>query len=278
MWDRKCVFNECNGCDECRNFRFPSAPPSIPLRLTADTTDLEPFFATFGVAAPPLLDVAFTRQDVLLGDTSRYARMASDKLGGDMHIFWKAPSITWDAKHVPRGLVMMMDLDAGGRASADGAVPGSLGPYVQALWSGCTGGSVTNCHPLLRYEPPDVRQGTDRIVFVLFHQPAAVWVRGVSMRPFVLNMSDFLLANYPPDDRAVVAYNFFYLSGSEGESELNPRRFPPWETPPPPPPKPPPYRTPDSPHPPPSPKPPVYTWWNGTETKPPWEREHRQID
>ena len=273
VWDRKCLFAECGGCPECSDFRWPSAPPSVPRRLTADTTDLEPFFASVGVEPLPLLDVTYNGDKLLLGALTRYSRAddGGDLPGGDLNMLRQAPSITWDASRTERALVLMMDLDAGGRASADGSHAGSEGPYVQGLWSGCTGGSLAHCRTLVRYEPPDVRQGTNRIAFLMLRQPAATWVRGVSMRPFVLNMTYFLEANYPAGERAAQAYNFFYMSGSEEEADLDPRRYPPWEAPPPPSPALPPYTTPTSPSPPPAPKPPAMTWWGGTETKRPWE-------
>lgn len=251
----------------------------MPVRLTADTSDLEPFFATAGVPPLPLLDVEYSREEgLVLGAPTRYARIGDDTKGrGDMYLLERAPRISWDASSTERGLVLMMDLDAGGRASADGSRPGPDGPWVHALWSDCTGGSLAHCRNLLRYSPPDVRQGTNRICFLLLRQPAATWVRGVSMRPFALNLTDFLRANYPEAaSRAhpALAYSFYYLSGSEEESELDPRRYPPWDVPPPPSPALPPWREPTRPSPPPSPKPPALTWWGGSETRRPWE--HRR--
>ena len=272
VWNRKCLFSECGACPECRAFRFPSAPPSTPRRLSADTTDLEPFFATHGVAPLPLLDVSYSREEVLYGSPTRYCFIAGDSKGGDMHIVQHAPTIRWDVSVADRALVFMMDLDAGGRASADGAQPGPLGPYVLAIWTDCTGGSLAHCRQLLPYRPPNVRQGTNRIAFLQLRQ-VSNWVRGVAARPFKLNLTDFLSVNYPqtPPSSVVLAYNFFYLSGSEEESDLDPQRQPPWDEPPPSPPPPPPWRTPDSPSPPPPPEPPTQTWWGGNEIKRPWE-------
>jgi hypothetical protein len=146
VWSHKCIFKECGGCVECRSFRGPSAPPSIPLHLTADTSDLEPFFASFGVARLPLLAVEYTQEEKVLGALTRYTR-ESDKFGGgeDMLQLRHAPKITWNGRLVERGMVIMMDIDAGGRASVDGAQPGALGPYVQAVWTECTGGTVEQC-------------------------------------------------------------------------------------------------------------------------------------
>ena len=195
-----------------------------------------------------------------------------------MYILQKPPTIHWDAATAPRALVLMMDIDAGGRSSLNGSQPGSEGPWVHALWSECTGGSLAHCRSLIKYSPPDVRQGTNRIVFLALRQPSATWVQKVAMRPFRLSLGEFLRANYP--DSATrgnpgVAYSFLYLSGSEEESELEPRRYPPWNAPPPPAPARPPWREPTRPSPPPSPKPPAYTWWGGTESKRPWEHRRR---
>lgn len=271
VWSHKCIFKECGGCVECRSFRGPSAPPSIPLHLTADTSDLEPFFASFGVARLPLLAVEYTQEEKVLGALTRYTR-ESDKFGGgeDMLQLRHAPKITWNGRLVERGMVIMMDIDAGGRASVDGAQPGALGPYVQAVWTECTGGTVEQCRKphMLPYHAPDVRQGTDRIAFLLLRQPKVTWLRGLSKTPFVLNLTAFLHDNYDDDARrsAAVAWNFFYLSGSEPERDLNPRRWPPWDEPPPLPPPLPPWRAPDGPSPPPqkpAPAPPEKTWWGG---------------
>ena len=228
--------------------------------------------AAHGIAPLPLLDVSYSQSETVFGATTRYGRMDNDRRGGDLYIIEHAPSITWDAAQVERGLVVMMDLDAGGRTSADGATPGMLGPYVLGLWTDCAGGSIRNCRQMVPYRPPDVRQGTNRIAFLLFRQPAATWVRGISMRPFVFDMLNYLSANYPPGSSPAVSYNFFYLSGSMEEVSLDPKRQPPWNDPPPPaPPRPPPS-------PPPGPNPPAQTWWGGTETKRPWEHRLAERD
>jgi len=278
-WNRKCLFSECATCPECGSFRWPSAPPSLPLRLTADTSDIEPFFASFGIAPLPLLSVAYSKSDVLVGSQSRYAR-------NDATVLQTAPKVTWDATMVERAIVLMMDVDAGGRASADGARPGPLGPYVTGLWTDCRGGTSETCRSrLVAYRPPDVRQGTDRIVFLLLRHPDKTWLRGVSTQPFTVNLTSFFHDNYASagssslavDGGPVLAYNFFYLSGSSMEKKLDPQRWPPWDAPPPRPPPPPPWRTPDKPRPPPPPSSPSRIWWGGTNSRHPWEKAEDDV-
>ena len=69
-----------------------------------------------------------------MGAQTQYARDEDRDDGGmDVRVLGQAPMIKWNAATVDRGLVLMMDIDSGGRATADGATPGKFGPFVHGL-------------------------------------------------------------------------------------------------------------------------------------------------
>ena len=282
FWSRKCLFEECGACAECQIYHRPPPPPVIQ---TADLADIVPFFRSFGIGQLPPLDVIYTRgnkKETVMGSQTQYARDEDRDDGGmDLRVLGQAPMIKWNPSKLDKGIVLMMDIDQGGRSAADGATPGQFGPFVHGLWLDCLGGSTDRCRKLVPYSSPDVRKGTNRIVFLLLRPPISTMVRGVSTRPFQLNLATFLRENYSREGpMPAVAVNFFYLSGTVDERKKDPRRWPPWDMPPPPPPTLPPYTVPLMSPPPPMPPPPLppyKTWWGdeGGGHKAPWE--HRKL-
>lgn len=275
-WERKCVFESCAGCPSCGHTEGAAQD-----RASLITSDLEEAFAHYGFTSTlPLLDVRYDNsRNIIEGERSHFVK-------GDDTIR-RAPAITWDANAVPKGIVVFMDLDAGGRSSGDGRLPGPLGPALAGLWAGCAGGSLARCQVrIVPYTAPHPPRGTHRFAFVLLRQEFT-WVRDVfetfvpkhnqeipAIELMKWNFTRFLESNWPNWRRSnsppAVAYNFFYLSGTDREKFLDPTRFPPWELPPAPPP--PTLARAWARPPPPSISPPPLDWWGGNnDGKRPWE-------
>lgn len=156
-------------------------------------SDLEPFYARFGFPPLPELDVTYYRGIQLHGSATRFVK---DR---DMQFLWQAPSITWTPPKGEEAMVVMMDLDAGGRRSADGAEPGPIGPYVHAMWAHCGAGTLSSCKSLIPYVPPGVSEGTNRYVFLLLRQPPGKALRAVDHTAHFgrWDFGRFLAENFP---------------------------------------------------------------------------------
>lgn len=285
-WTRKCSFDSCSGCTACGGDGGAASSGGTASDGPTVTSDLEAAFATFGFPMPlPLLKVEFANgYEQVMGEKTHFIK--------DDDALRKPPAISWDAAKVPKGIVVMMDLDAGGRNGADGAAPGPLGPAIQGLWVGCTGGSIGHCqYNIVPYSAPHAAKGTHRCTFMLLNQQHT-FVRDIFEHytpkhnedppPTAVikwNFPRFLKGNWPDwkqgseANSPLIAYNFFYFSGSISERDLDPKRQPPWIDPPA---MPPPWSPSPPPPPPEPPLPPPQSpkfWWGDQreDTKKPWE-------
>jgi phosphatidylethanolamine-binding protein (PEBP) family uncharacterized protein len=83
------------------------------------------------------------------------------------------PSVTWDQTTVPNGTVVLIDPDAPDR-NADPSKPGTYGPWLHWLVTGCELGAAGNtCTTIRRLEGPAPPKGNHRYIFVLFKQTGA---------------------------------------------------------------------------------------------------------
>ena len=279
-WSHKCeLFAGCHGCVEChQSGATTTTVVGRPRQTHWSTVDLELYFANLGIAARPLLNVSFqpfksAPQRNIVGSTAVLSIQADEAL------LAKPPSrVSWvNLPHIAqRQLLVLMDIDAGGRSSVEGERPGPHGPFLSAMWTDCTGGTFETCRTLIPYQPPAHALGTDRYVFLLLQQPTG-YLRGVGhVTPFgPWDFEAFLRDNWSNwwKIRATaggatmcpaLAYNFMYVSRTRQEAEDDPKRQPPFVNPPPP-------RY--LPWPPPPPGPPKATWWGGFDTKPVWEQD-----
>lgn len=157
-------------------------------------SDLTSYFAQFGFPPLPELSVTYGSGMSLHGAASRFVK---DR---DMRFLWTAPSITWDADETDQeAMIVMMDLDAGGRRSADGVEPGPIGPYVHAMYTHCSGGSLRSCKTMIPYVPPGVGRGTNRYVFLKMRQPEGKTIAAVDHTAHFArwDFRRFLEENYP---------------------------------------------------------------------------------
>eukprot|EP00322_Chrysochromulina_rotalis_P010364 CAMPEP_0115844690 /NCGR_PEP_ID=MMETSP0287-20121206/8957_1 /TAXON_ID=412157 /ORGANISM="Chrysochromulina rotalis, Strain UIO044" /LENGTH=443 /DNA_ID=CAMNT_0003298421 /DNA_START=5 /DNA_END=1336 /DNA_ORIENTATION=+ len=297
-WSRKCIeFEGCKGCSACHQSATNSLVQTSKLRTTSDTTsDLDLFLANLGIPVLPVARVTYRfykgPQLVTTNVEGYSTRLSEDD---DALLLHSGPSsMSW--AHVPgfsgpnqRQLAIMMDLDAGGRTSADGDSPGTEGISVLGFWTDCTEGTLASCRTLIPYiAGAGPQRGTHRYAFMVLQQPTS-YLRAVGhVTAFEhWDFGAFLSANWPEwwSERfdegkdflcPAVAANLMYVSKTREEAALDPRRFPPWGgSPPSPPPKPPqsPYPPPPPPEVTPSPPPrPAATWWGGSETLHPWEQ------
>ena len=159
-------------------------PPSL-------LADLEGYYGRFGFPALPELSVTFGNIE-LHGAAMRFVK---DR---DMRFLWAPPSITWPEEPGEK-MVVFMDLDAGGRQAIDGITPGPIGPFVHAMWTHCTGSSISSCKALIPYWPPGVSSGTNRYVFLLMRQPLGKQLQSAptASERAHWDFGRFLEANFP---------------------------------------------------------------------------------
>ena len=301
-WSRKCEdFSGCSGCADCsRGIESTAQTGSLVVRKPRVSSplvdDLDPFLADAAIPVLPLLNVTYRFRDRLGHLITRAVQGTASRLSleVDAEMLARAPSsITWTnqpgfvAGSGQRQVVIMMDIDAGGRSSAEGDQPGPDGITVLAVWTDCTNGKLDSCRALIPYAGgTSPRKGTNRYVFMVLQQPTSYLraIGHVTAFPH-WDFASFLSANWPEwwSERfeegkdvlcPAVAANFMYVSRTQADATLDPRRFPAWvddsPSPPPTPPPPPPHPLlpPSGPSPPPRP---VATWWGGFELKSPWE-------
>ena len=87
----------------------------------------------------------------------------------------KEPRITWGNRRgenrVKCGMVLFVDLDAGGRSKSGNSAPGRFGPFVHSLWTHCKGGSLnaSTCRAVKPYLAPGCTDTPgNRYAFLLF--------------------------------------------------------------------------------------------------------------
>ena len=72
-----------------------------------------------------------------------------------------------------RGLLLMFDIDSGGRRNSDLVNPGTVGPRLHGIWSRCHGTRVNTCTTRVTFRPPGGSKGRpqpNRYVLVDFEE------------------------------------------------------------------------------------------------------------
>jgi hypothetical protein len=168
------------------------APPSRLVTIDSKVPDIDKFLARFGIGdftgTTPWHDLLVQFPDTILefrlpelAVEYEYESGAVEVHRGPMSLqrtelrtgdtlFNRPPKITWDAREVPLGTVIMADLGPDGYGDS---VSNLFYPFIHGMWSECIRGSLRYCARVQRrYKPPgnpDVDR-PNRYVFILFSQ------------------------------------------------------------------------------------------------------------
>lgn len=105
----------------------------------------------------------------------------------------------------------MFDPDAPSR-EGDGSGPGTAGPWLHALWTGCKGGDTDQGEVVVEYNPPAPPSGTGehRYIFVQFKQKKGAEVKVASKERKQWDLKGFVEANQ--EVLTATGVNFFYAN------------------------------------------------------------------
>ena len=117
-----------------------------------------------GMGNLPVLDVRY-------GDAAVQGQIfVNRKARPKNEVLVQVPAVTWDSSSVPCGLLLFIDIDAGGY-KAPGTRAGMYGPFVHSMWSHCKGGfnAGKSCETRKKYLPPGHTGAVpNRYAFILF--------------------------------------------------------------------------------------------------------------
>jgi hypothetical protein len=126
-----------------------------------------------GMGNLPVLDVRY-------GDAVVQGQLFVNRKGRPKNkVLLQIPTVTWDPSSLPCGLLLFIDLDAGGY-TAPGTSAGKYGPFVHALWSHCKGGfnAGKSCNTRTKYLPPGHMGAVpNRYAFILFRHDCSATLK-----------------------------------------------------------------------------------------------------
>lgn len=178
------------------------------------------YLQQFGIHSLPRLSMHFGSTEVD-GGTTFIQRSKREK-----NVLREQPTVEWDPAY-GRTAVLFLDLDCGGRPSADLSKAGRMGPLVHSLWQDCKGSTLASCGAITKpyLTPGATKVPPNRYTWLLLQQPGTALLRlpaslqaslhpspnqKVTMNGLILDLASFFADN--PGVKPL-AYNFILVGG-----------------------------------------------------------------
>jgi hypothetical protein len=130
----------------------------------------------------------------------------------------RTPTVTWDTSSTHCGLLLFVDIDAGG-GSVSNRSAGHNGPFVHALWTHCKEGfdAGANCRVAKKYQPPGNTDAIpNRYAYILFRHACSADLRIPTSFRYARDKLSFASLLEENPSLAPVSANFLYAGAARG--------------------------------------------------------------